>query len=322
MMAPKLSRSGVTKLPLFEETVLVAIPASKGICAQSTKFAPSELIQNRKKKCDELKPKCSDCQRLNLLCVRTVSKTTARAQRLFRQAVSTPTHSEPANSNMHTSQAVITSPSSDYKSPAGSLDGVILHDDKFKDQPNAVYQWLATDGSDFSRRDNFDVFDSLILEDSEAPFLQFDAADIPDFLYEKSSHSSPDWFSTEPITIPYNPTLLPLDQLSNRQDQHLLQHYTQIVSRSLCIASTDEDNPFLKYIMPLASTSPAVMGAVLTLSAAHLKHNGGYPETVQRSLKHQTKGKNAGFSDSRFQSLTLFSIGGTERAHRVRLLYY
>lgn len=95
------------------------------------------------------------------------------------------------------------------------------------------------------------------------------------------------------MTIPYTLTLTPLEKLTNRQDQHLFHHYTNVVSRSLSIASADVQNPFLKQMMPLASASNAVMGALLALSAVHLKYNGGYPEVAQRGLNRQTEGENA-----------------------------
>lgn len=131
--------------------------------------------------------------------------------------------------------------------------------------------------------ENFDDFEKVNFDNNDLSFLTLGA--MPEnMMFQMNSPGSPlNWSSPmKSVSIPYALVIPAISQLKNRQDQHLLQHYASVVSKSLCIASTDEDNPFLKLMMPLASNSSAVMGALLALSAVHLKYNGGYPETVNR----------------------------------------
>jgi hypothetical protein len=83
----------------------------------------------------------------------------------------------------------------------------------------------------------------------------------------------------------------PLDRLKAREDRYLFHHYSHVVARSLSVASPQESNPFLRLLLPLATTNTAVMGAMLALSACHLQHNGGSSEFVRVGLSHQTQGK-------------------------------
>lgn len=157
-----------------------------------------------------------------------------------------------------------------------------------------VYQWLSDNTSHIfgNSISDFDVINDLNLRDGEPNVLNIDKVNLPNSPFDNNFQTPAlsNWFPLDPMSIPYSLTLSPIDQLKSQQDKLLFQHYTHIVSRSLCITSSDDDNPFLKLMIPLASASSAVIGAILALSAVHLKHNGGYPEIIQRGLNHQTKG--------------------------------
>lgn len=54
------------------------------------------------------------------------------------------------------------------------------------------------------------------------------------------------------------------------EEQHLLQHYTHVVCRSLSVVP-DEINSFIHLFVPMAMQQPAMRNALLGLSATHLK---------------------------------------------------
>ncbi|KAF8531205.1 fungal-specific transcription factor domain-containing protein [Trichophaea hybrida] len=57
---------------------------------------------------------------------------------------------------------------------------------------------------------------------------------------------------------------------STPQEQHLLQHYTHVVSRSLSVVP-DSINDFISLFVPMALQQPAMRSALLGLAATHLK---------------------------------------------------
>ena len=124
-------------------------------------------------------------------------------------------------------------------------------------------------------------------------------------MLNNDNHSCFRWLSFNTMSVPYSLTVSPLDSLTNKHDRHLFQHYAQIVSRSLSIASGGDSNPFLREVVPLATESSAVMGALLALSAIHLKYNGGYKEIVQRGLNRQINGR---FFGSRLHFISILTI--------------
>ncbi|KAH8812650.1 fungal-specific transcription factor domain-containing protein [Xylogone sp. PMI_703] len=243
-----------------------------------------DTCKKRKKKCDEAKPKCSDCRRLNLPCVRTIHGAASPPSPAVAQSAS----SDDAPSSKidpELLQSAVSHP--DQTSPSGGIYPVDETAVAYRTRP--VYQWLArrpSATSSSSVTDGVEHTDDAKHEGGKAgsPGTEVGIVKIP----SGSPARKLSWLPLDPMSIPYALILNPLDQLTNRQDQHLFHHYTHVVSRSLSIASADGDNPFLKMLMPLASASNAVMGALLALSATHLKYNGGYPEIAQRGLNRQT----------------------------------
>lgn len=55
--------------------------------------------------------------------------------------------------------------------------------------------------------------------------------------------------------------------------RRLLDHFSAVVSRVL-VFTEQPTNPLRQHILPMAARSPAVMDAVLALSAAHMEHRG------------------------------------------------
>lgn len=73
------------------------------------------------------------------------------------------------------------------------------------------------------------------------------------------------------------------------QEQHLLQHYICVVSKSLSVVP-DEINSFILLFVPMALQQPAMRNALLGLSATHLKRiHSGYELAA---VEHQNKAVN------------------------------
>lgn len=249
--------------------------------------------RNRKKKCDEAQPKCSDCRRLKLPCTRTfAAKTVCNAPSSNPQSdAASPEISVSIEQESVLPPVVMPSPSTSSSLHTGVFDLVSL-DQNGSPQSTPIYQWLATENVSALANDSveFDIINDLNHDNEGPERLVLNPFDESNLSYDNAILQHSNWLFPDSLTIPYSPKLSPLTQLANRQDQHLFQHYIHIVSHSLCIASGNDDNPFLGLMIPLAAASPAVMGGILTLSAIHLKHNGGYPEVVQRGINLQTKG--------------------------------
>jgi hypothetical protein len=69
-------------------------------------------------------------------------------------------------------------------------------------------------------------------------------------------------------------------------ERHLLNHFLQSVSRSLVVVS-DEHNPFLRIIVPMALENEVVRNALAALSACHLSRV--YPDFSRNLLVHRTR---------------------------------
>ncbi|KAH8672596.1 fungal-specific transcription factor domain-containing protein [Tricladium varicosporioides] len=209
----------------------------------------------RKKKCDEILPKCSDCKRLNLPCVRP------RAQP--QQAPSIPQKKSPN---------FVHSPS-----PAPSYS---TNDDTFSYRVGSPqdHQTPSEELLPWRRKQSNSELGSIQEGKSPSQNTEDDFAESASILYQISR---PPNLSFDPLSIP-----APFD-ITDIKDQHLLRHFIRTVSRSLSVVHQDTSNPFLRLIVPLAGSSKVVMESLLALSAAHLR--GVYPEILRKGLSHQNK---------------------------------
>ncbi|KAI1338672.1 fungal-specific transcription factor domain-containing protein [Xylariaceae sp. FL0016] len=226
--------------------------------------------KKRKKKCDGLRPKCADCRRLNLNCV--------------YQGDLSPGSSVSSSSSQHTN-AIIPS------SPRPQHGDFVIEDTIDANQQNETgpYEWLNS-ASVPTAEDHWYEAD-LVTPTASPSHDKIEAVSIHGLGSIAPSRPEFSGYSSYTKTPPgllglHIPTMLPL---SAREDRYLYHHYVTIVARSLCVSSRQEDNPYLRLLLPLASASSAVMGAVLALSACHLQHNGGYSEYVRTGLGHQTR---------------------------------
>ncbi|CCX11665.1 Similar to Transcriptional activator protein UGA3; acc. no. P26370 [Pyronema omphalodes CBS 100304] len=91
------------------------------------------------------------------------------------------------------------------------------------------------------------------------------------------------------------------------QEQHLLQHYAHVVSRSLSVVP-DEINSFISIFVPMAIQQPAMRNALLGLSATHLKriHSSFELAAVEyqnKALKQANQLLKLGTSDAAMEGL-------------------
>jgi hypothetical protein len=258
----------------------------------------------RKKKCDELKPKCSDCRRLNLPCGRQGDRSAdSQPEPTLMDEVPQESSLMRRMSSSLGSEVSIRPPT-DFTPPLSIASELDEHEDPSepKDMSPAACQnllkWLTN--ADFEMLQLMD-FTNEAVELNLDPDVKRTAQDLsilatrralsedPEYLMHEEGKMN--WLSVRSTgSLTYTIDIPPLG-LTNPQDRHLFQHYAQVVSKTVCLASSDEENPFLEWIMPLASKNSAVMGALLALSATHLKHNEGYQDSVHRGMNHQIKGR-------------------------------
>lgn len=91
-------------------------------------------------------------------------------------------------------------------------------------------------------------------------------------------------------------------------EKHLLNHYLQVVSRSLVVVP-DDVNPFLRVLIPMAFESITVRHALIALSACHLYKV--YPDFQRNFLFHRSMTLQGLKSDLDDPSSGLYSLAAT-----------
>ncbi|KAI5805696.1 fungal-specific transcription factor domain-containing protein [Geopyxis carbonaria] len=181
-----------------DETPVVAAATATGMVkprrVQRTRSG-CVTCKQRRKKCDELLPTCSDCRRLGLVCER---------------------------------------PSSVSVAGTGTAG-------------KAVVRVRRSSSASSGRR----------------PHISPHATTLAQVQAHAHAHSNAT--STFPHLL-----LSTLYTSCTPQEQHLLQHYTHVVSRSLSVVP-DDLNAFITVFVPMALQQPALRYALLGLSATHLK---------------------------------------------------
>ncbi|KAL3479794.1 fungal-specific transcription factor domain-containing protein [Aspergillus californicus] len=69
-------------------------------------------------------------------------------------------------------------------------------------------------------------------------------------------------------------------------ERHIYNHFLHVFSRALVVVKDDE-NPFLRFLVPMAFTHASIRHAIIALSASHLAK--AYPEFQLDALKHQSR---------------------------------
>jgi transcriptional activator protein UGA3 len=213
----------------------------------------------RKKKCDEQRPTCGDCKRLHLDCHPRVPIEKPSG------AVTVANHhssAEPREQHAPSGNAAFTSWANRV---ADGLDG---------DLSLPFTDWVALieyeNLGGLSRPAT--LANSVALVDLPVPSPKDDELGYATFL---------------PATALNNLTGVTLDALRSWTigERHLLNHFLQSVSRALVLVE-DEDNPFLRVIVPMALENSMVRHALVALSACHLSRV--YPTFEHALLVHRS----------------------------------
>jgi len=216
-----------------------------------------DTCKKRRKKCDEVKPKCGDCRRLCLPC-----DWTAGFKRLRTSSPDSPSLlvlGESAERAGETEQGIA----------AAFSPNVPLHQE--------VVGWQSQVDLDLD-------FDKLF---SEVPFDDWPTcADLsPILLPSEPDTSSP---STTPQTclLLTSPSILP--SLTSDEDRALWNHYLIVVGRTLSRHREHHANPYITYLVPMAHDNDIVLSSLLSLSAKHWRKT--QLKLSARGAVHQSKG--------------------------------
>lgn len=254
-----------------------------------TKFAPPKVPKRRsragctfckekKKKCDEKRPKCARCAEKDLQCTYEAVKPRQRRKK------------EPLQSGVAQDHGEVQEPDLDHYScrettadEISETDCLSPIDTKFSDMSpmnfpatvesvlspvdtsSTVYNYSVTDDSDQIR----DVVrkNSSISVVSQARSLQPDLAMI----------------APCPVGSPTLEFVLPtFSEFSERPNRRaLVDHFCNVLSH-LIVFREESGNPFQQLVLPLSHRSSPIMNAIYALASAHLEYRG--VETPEKSL--------------------------------------
>ncbi|KAI9901931.1 hypothetical protein N3K66_003748 [Trichothecium roseum] len=252
------------------------------------------MCKQRKKKCDEIKPKCGDCRRLCLDChwpPDRRAKETAR-KTAAKQAVAEPMrmnglpYAETYGVNMSEQQYVQSTPSTGQASGMSSLS------------PEVSQSLVIRGGSPTINTPHSGRADSISSMDYRRPVIksEFDMTDMPVNVWDLGRASSPQLLDA------YTPAstgsssdsadggslslyvLQLMPQLQSPHDRALLNHYSTIVS-SLLSRRSSIDNPYVRYLLPMAQSNELILHCLLALSGNHWRKM--QPSMGNRGLVHQ-----------------------------------
>ena len=230
--------------------------------------------RRRRKKCDEQQPTCGDCHRRQLRCVpRSTAQSRPRSSSSsVIQPIANPAEMEPTSCSIEPQLDVATHERT-FDSWALSFTDSSRKEPTSSVQESAISDWIALIGFDdpggMVKPVNLANSTALVDlpvpsaadgEDSRARFLPSTALNN---LAGVNPQALTDWTFGE---------------------RHLLNHFLQSVSRTLVVVG-DEDNPFLRVIVPIAVENPTVRHSVLAISACHLSKV--YPEFERDLLVHR-----------------------------------
>lgn len=224
--------------------------------------------RRRRKKCDEQHPICGGCKRLRLDCV--VLSSTSQVSETSGPSASIPLLSESA----WPSHQIDTTSIAESHLPA-SPEWTSALADVFEDQllSSQFTEWIALIEHEHrsGHEKRADLAHSAALVDLPVPCAD-DEGGLATFL---------------PPTALNNLTGVTPFSLKNWTfgQRHLLNHFLQSVSRSLVVGD-DEDNPFLRAVVPMVLESPMVRHGLLALSACHISRV--YPVFQHDSLTHRS----------------------------------
>lgn len=271
-------------------------PAKGGTKIKHSKSATGcTNCRQRRKKCDEKRPKCTDCERLQLSCDQQIQ-------------------SDPVGS-----------PAGDAKSPAPCAPSVI--DKHFTTQ--AFLSWMASNGTkaveSSLQLSSFSYWLSLIESEyrivaARRPILENSTAQAGLGL-PCASDDDIGLARFFPSTALNNLTGVSAQSLRTWAigDRYLLNHFLQSVSRALVVVE-DKRNPFLRMIVPLALESSLVQHSLLALSACHLR--GVFSEFEHDLYVHRTQSLRELRAEFDSQDASIWALTATLLLCLVEVSYY
>ena len=228
--------------------------------------------KQRRKKCDEVKPKCADCRRLNLTC-----------------SWPSPARAKPRNKRQVAPHEEETAPLPDPldDDPVASHLPVEVQ----VDVEEEAGHWMPEAAPDLDLNDLIGAFDLPLVTlpaGTDASEISLSAAfDLPPITLQPSSESAPSPASSLTQIIPSTVPELTIDE-----DRALLNHFIKIVAPNLSrTKDTEGPNPYLSTLMPLTLENKIVLDSVLALSANHWRRT--QPRFATRGQFHQSNATQA-----------------------------
>ncbi|KAF2703774.1 hypothetical protein K504DRAFT_485541 [Pleomassaria siparia CBS 279.74] len=210
--------------------------------------------KQRRKKCDEVKPKCADCRRLNLLC-NWPTQLGHRRSTLRGDTLTSSSSSRVSKRDLP----------SDVQTPTVLVPG---HDELQRQHWISEYNY-GINVEDLPNDMEFqDWTDPSIL----SPIMLLDDTD---------STTSPSG-SDLSLVLP-----TPLPDLASCEDRALFNHFLHVVAPILSRCGTNGANPYLKNLLPLADENEIVLNSILALSAKHWRKC--MPQLAARGTIHQSR---------------------------------
>ncbi|KAI1409971.1 hypothetical protein F5Y13DRAFT_192717 [Hypoxylon sp. FL1857] len=254
-----------------------------------TKFAPPKVPKRRsragctfckekKKKCDEKRPKCARCAEKDLQCTYEAVKPRQRRKKEPSQSGVVQDHGEDREQDLdhypwrettadEISESDCLSPVDTKFSGVSPVNFSTTSESALSpiDVSSTLYDYAVTDDSDQIR----DVVrrNSSISVVSQARSLQPDLAMI----------------APCPVGSPTLEFVLPtFSEFSDRPNRRaLVDHFCNVLSH-LIVFREESGNPFQQLVLPLSHKSSPIMNAIYALASAHLEYRG--VETPEKSL--------------------------------------
>lgn len=219
--------------------------------------------KRRKKKCDEMKPRCGDCQRLCLGCSWPPQRQSR--ERLNSWASESWLGGDPVN---ELPSDRCQSPQQLTNSPQSTLDLSIA---------DLLCQMSGAISSDVHDANIGDSLQDLSWNISPGSAWLDILPDTP------SATESPQESLLNMTLSLYTPSLLP--DVTSPHDKALLNHYSTIVAFVLSRHPSTASNPYTSYILPMAISNQLILHCVLALSATHWQKL--QPDMRDRALLHK-----------------------------------
>ncbi|KAF4126214.1 Fungal Zn(2)-Cys(6) binuclear cluster domain [Geosmithia morbida] len=246
------------------------------------------MCKQRKKKCDEVKPRCGDCRRLCLECHWPVERPKDyKAVMATDKATARQRQQQPRPPRQQSSTKI---PSDSSLAPTASYEKLPIHSTSPQMRSPVSVKQEPSAGSDTVPADLPPPvgYDALVSGVAAWQREQNVPSVVTPPWYEMvsptSNRGSLDYFDAPSLSL-YIPQLLP--QLSSPYDRALLNHYSTIVSPLLSRRSSTLTNPYISYLLPMAQSNELVLHCLLGLAGNHWRKM--QPGMGNRGLMHQSK---------------------------------